>query len=102
MNVGKLRLDTTLTTVRNHLEKVIKIRSTDIADILSLTKNRRNNNEASFCLSLNTPEAENKALDLNSWPEGVRVSKFYRQLSPNQNISPSYDYSDNSHEFREG
>ena len=68
--VGKLSPDCDEQTLRGHLME-IGIKSDDIADIIHLKS--RKENERSYCVSLNTKQAELCALNQFKWPEGVHV-----------------------------
>ena len=75
--VGNVAIETNEKAIRDHLCD-IGVKCDDIADILAL--NSKNPHYASFCISLNTAEAEETALGAYKWPSGIKVPRFYRQV----------------------
>ena len=87
--VGKLDKEIDSDAIRCHLTEN-GVKESDIADILRL--NTRNQNEASYCISLNNERAESVVLSEKSWPNGIRVRKFYRTTNQDRTLT----YSDKS------
>ena len=92
--IGKLDRDTSEDSVRCHLAE-IGIDSDDIADIIKLKS--KNNDESSFCISLNTMEANEAVLADNQWPKGIRVRKYFRDF---KSMTYSRNKSEKSPRFR--
>ena len=81
--VGRLSKDTTEATTRSHLND-ISVDRDDIADILKLKS--KNYQESSYCISLNTTEAEKTVLNNENWPTGVRVRTFHLPSVNNRSV----------------
>ena len=80
--VGKLSVDTKEDEIRSHLSD-IGISNDDVADVI---KHRtRNEDEASYCISLNTKVAESIGLSEKLWPVGVRVRRFHPRKNNQRN-----------------
>ena len=76
--VGRVSKDTTEDSLRKHLSS-IGISNFDLADIIQL--NCRNENEKSFCISVNKRAALKKIMNPLNWPDGLRIRPFIRRNS---------------------
>ena len=95
--VGRLSKNTTEATIPSHLND-ISVDRDDIADILKLKS--KNYQESSYCISLNTTEAEKTVLNNENWPTGVRVRTLNRpsvnNRSVRRNSNHQFDYNHRS------
>ena len=82
--VGKLFAETSKESIRVHLQE-IGVSTDDVSDILQL--NNRKTDCTSFCISLNTKQAEKLVLDSLLWPTGVTVRTFRRSVSAPKDTS---------------
>ena len=76
--VGKLAKQTTLNSLRKHLI-ALGLFNNSLLDILQL--NCRNENEKSFCVSVDNEGSFNTILNPNNWPSGVRVRPYQPRAS---------------------
>ena len=74
--VGKLEQNTTVDDLRSHLLQ-IGVLNVNIADVMKLKC--RNEQESSFCISVNCMDAKDLIFTKQCWPEGVRIRKYNMQ-----------------------
>ena len=75
--IGKLAARTTQQSLRKHLLQ-IGIQNKELSDILQLRC--RNENERSFCVSIDGEDGKDKIYNLQNWPAGVRIRPFKRRV----------------------
>ena len=75
--IGKLAAQTTQQSLRKHLLQ-IGIQNKELSDILQLRC--RNENERSFCVSIDGEDGKDKIYNLQNWPAGVRIRPFKRRV----------------------
>ena len=86
---GKLSFDTEVESIRAHLLD-IGVNNDDIADIMKLRC--RTENETSFCVSLNSSEAEKIVINSDNWPAGIRVRTYNRVSVHKKNSNSKSSY----------
>ena len=80
--VGGLKRDTSEDDIRSHLIDV-GIENFDISDVIALTS--RNQNQSSFCVSLDSKEAVDIIYERGNWPTHVRIRPYMYNVH-NENI----------------